>query len=615
MWLEALFADLPVQWRGPHPGGRHITEITLDLDEVGPGVLFIARPEWYGDTHTRLGEALQRGAAALAVSDPTHLPATCPVPVAILPAPDPLLAQISARFYGHPSAQLTLLGVTGTNGKTSTVLIAEHLLRALGQRPARLSTVGYRFEQTQIAASNTTPDALVIQRFAHDAHQLGARSLVLEASSHGLALQRLAELRFDAVGFTQIGHDHLDFHQSVERYRAAKALLFTQHLEHALSVGKRPAAVAWVGPLSPKEAPQSDAGEAEDLGAALLHASPAAALRVAVGHPHSLARLDLPAGCLTLSVRSEALPHLRGQRCWFRWAQGEEHSVDLPLVGAHNVQNAAVALGMVVAADPDRWPQALAALHSAPPAPGRLERMAERVFVDYAHTPDAVQRILRTLRATTEGPIHVVLGCGGDRDARKRAPMGRAALEADRAWFTADNPRSEAVEAILEAMCTDLSAAERARVRLQPDRYTALAEALHESAHALLVVLGRGHEPAQVIAGRRYAFDDRQELRRLTRAQAEGLPPDLAPLRWIFGPEDALTPDARLAWLLARPHAPTLLDGAIPEPSAQILIGTRAELVQQLTPQHRAIYPLDGPPLAPAALEAPRLPSLRSRRP
>jgi len=232
--------------------GVVIEEVTLDPREVSAArpTLMVARSMWYRDTHAELGEALARGAAALLVSrapPPETLAAAAAagVPVALCEREDPTLGLLCARFYGHPTRALKVYGVTGTNGKTSTVSFLAELLEAAGERVAVMGTVEYRFGDLRMSAPNTTPDALVIQRFARDALRLGATALALEVSSHALALGRVAGVSFDAVGFTHLGRDHLDFHGDEESYREAKGLLFGRCLEESIAAGKRPAAVAF----------------------------------------------------------------------------------------------------------------------------------------------------------------------------------------------------------------------------------------------------------------------------------------------------------------------------------------------------------------------------------
>ena len=247
--LSSLLHDLPLEYRRlNHPSelDPSIVEVTLDLAEVRSGVLFIARRLWYTDTHEQLSEVINRGATAIVVSrseiDDHVLRAD--IPIIWVECEDPTLGLICDRFYESPTAQLKVYGVTGTNGKTSAVSYLADFLSAIGERVAVMGTVEYRFEDRILTAANTTPDALVIQRFARQALDLGATALALEVSSHALSLDRVAGVQFDAVGFTSFSRDHLDFHGSLESYRDAKGRLFKDYLQQSIAAGKSPIAVA-----------------------------------------------------------------------------------------------------------------------------------------------------------------------------------------------------------------------------------------------------------------------------------------------------------------------------------------------------------------------------------
>ncbi len=463
--LSALLAGLA------EPSAEaEVRHLTIDPAEVVPGTLFCARSAWWGDTHERLEEVVERGATAILTGRPMRLP----LPHAWAPE-DPTLGLVSERFYDRPCAKLKVYGVTGTNGKTSTAWLLLHLLRAAGERPALMSTIEYRFEERRVAASNTTPDALVIHRFAAQARSLGATALVLEVSSHALAIGRVAGLAFDAVGFTNLSHEHLDFHGDEANYLEAKGRLFGECLKASIERGKRPVAVA----------PDSPHGRAM-----LARVPPGVACRA-------------PA---VLSLEAMDLEGLRG-RCG-------EAPYSLPMIGRHNLENAALALAMVEAT---HGAAPLAALTDFPGVPGRLQRATPEVFVDYAHTPDAVERAIATLREATAEPLTVVLGCGGDRDRAKRPLMARAARSADHVILTSDNPRSEDPRAILAAMAPGAPGAERIE-----DRAAAIERAMARPGVAL--ILGKGHERSQEAMGRRRRFDDVEVARALAGGRAPETP-------------------------------------------------------------------------------------------
>ena len=488
-----------------------IRAITIDEREVGDGTLYIARRGYYGDGHERIESALAAGAVAIAVSDPSAIPERCGVPVVVIDADDPFLGRISDRFYGSPTSRLRVFGVTGTNGKTTVAHLVAHMLRALGERPAIMGTIEYRFERQQWPATNTTPDALFIHRFARHVRDAGATALVLEVSSHALAIERTAGVAFDSVGFTQLGHDHLDFHQDVAAYRAAKQALFDRDLSAAARRGKPTWAAACV------EGPE---------GAAMLAATPESTRTLAVETVARSARGGTADVCVTLD-------RLRG-------AAGMDFSLHTPdgvvaghsvLVGRYNLANIGLAAAMVAGPHPGRWPQIVDSVGRFRGPPGRLQSPlppGERrppIFVDYAHTPDALARTLEELQAVGADRLAVVVGCGGERDPTKRASMARVAVsKAAHVVLTSDNPRGEDPEAILNALDSAARAESdaRCRVRRMADRGLAIDYAVGLDGVGAVLIAGKGHERFQEIAGRRHPFDDAEEVRRAVAARAVG---------------------------------------------------------------------------------------------
>lgn len=543
-------------------GDAEVDHATLDVTEVRPGTLFCARRAWWGDTHAQLAEAAARGASALLVSRREGLPPG--LPYAVAEAEDPALGRVCDRLLGAPTLGLRVYGVTGTNGKTSVACLLTHVLATLGERPALMGTLGYRFEDTEIEASNTTPDALVIQRFASDAKARGATALVLEVSSHALALQRTAGVAFDSVGFTNLTRDHLDFHGTVEAYTAAKRRLFDEALREAAGRGKAPGAAACVD---------------DPVGPAMLAAAPGPTLAVAAEGAPAPGRWV---------VRASGPPTLDGTTAVLATPHGEAR-VRLPLIGPYNLKNAALAVAMTAPTHPGRHAEAWAALADFPGVPGRLERAAPDVFVDYAHTPDAVSRALAAVRACTDRPLTVVLGCGGDRDPGKRPLMAAAAAAgADHVVLTADNPRSEHPEAILDAMAAGLPpGADAERI---PRRDYAIAAALARD--GVTVIAGKGHEAYQEVAGRRFRFDDRAEARRLARARAESVAPDDAPLAWSEADPVAAARARRDGlWVIRAPEALWRAARA----ALTALLGEIATDPATLAPRHRALLVPEGP--------------------
>ena len=508
--LRQLVADLPVRWIVE--GDPEITDVTIDSRTVRPGSLFVARQGWYVDSHRFLDAAVKAGAAAVAISREDAADATFPIPVLYVEAEDPFLGLVADRHFGHPTDELVVVGITGTNGKTSVSYIVEHLLVAAGHRPAVMGTVNYRFESLTRPAPNTTPDGVIIHRFAREVADAGATALVMEVSSHGLEIGRIGGVAFDAVGFTNLTQDHLDFHKTFDAYRAAKRKLFDEALAFSQVRGKLPIAVAFTD--DPEGPPMLDAAPEGVRGISVSLQNDGADLCVRRRGDWSVSGLDFdlvtPGG--VLSGTSE-------------------------LVGEHNLANIGVALGLGRAVSPDALPQMVESLERFPGIPGRFELAARPepseppVFVDYAHTPDAVSRALKVFADIGSPDVTVVLGCGGDRDAAKRGPMARAAVDgASRAIFTDDNPRSEESAAILAAMTQGLDHSQLGEVDVIPDRTDAIALAVEVADTRPVLLAGKGHEPYQEIDGVRFHLDDGEETRRILRARSLAADPGDVPL-------------------------------------------------------------------------------------
>ncbi|WP_131774027.1 UDP-N-acetylmuramoyl-L-alanyl-D-glutamate--2,6-diaminopimelate ligase, partial [Protofrankia symbiont of Coriaria myrtifolia] len=406
------------------------------------------------------------------------------VPVLVAADPRALLGPVAARVYGDPSAALTLLGVTGTNGKTTVAYLLEAGLRAAGHTTGLIGTVQTRLAGTVLPSVRTTPEATDLQALLAVMAERGVTAAAMEVSSHAVALHRVGGIRFAGAAFTNLSQDHLDFHPSMEDYFAAKAALFT-----------------------PERTGVSVIDTDTPWGRQLAAAVPGAITCGTAADAHWRA-VDVTAGPTGTTFRALG-PH------------GVDVRVGIALPGAFNVGNALVALALLVATGVPA-PVAAAGLASLPGVPGRMERVdAGQPFlglVDYAHTPDAVQTLLRTVRPLVSGRVIVVLGCGGDRDRRKRPLMGAAAAAgADLAIFTSDNPRSEDPELIIAQMCTGvgtLPPSARGRVMVEPDRAAAIRRAVGFARPGDAVVLaGKGHETGQEQAGVVTPFDDRDVLR------------------------------------------------------------------------------------------------------
>jgi UDP-N-acetylmuramoyl-L-alanyl-D-glutamate--2,6-diaminopimelate ligase len=470
------------------PGGRVVGEPAVEIRELAyraqdasPGSLFVCLRGASADGHDFAADAAARGAVALAVDHELDLA----VPQLVVPDTRAGMARLATAFFGDPSAELEVVGVTGTSGKTTTTFLVYAILAAAGRRPGLLGTIESRVGGQRHPAVRTTPESVDLQRTLRDMLDAGNRACALEATSHGSEQRRLDGVRFAALAFTNLQQDHLDFHGTMERYFEAKRQLFLRDPipPAAVNVGDQ-----WGRRLATELRGQTELityGFAED-----------AELR-----PE---RLELSA------------PGAR-----FR-AGGID--VETGLHGRFNVENALAAIALarlvgVVDAD------VAAGLASVDGVPGRFEPVDEgqpfTVVVDYSHKPDALANVLGTARELATGRVICVFGAGGDRDRGKRAAMGRIAAElADVAILTSDNPRSEDPRAIAD----EVEAGARGQLTVELDRQTAIAQAVELARPGdVVVIAGKGHEQGQEIAGRVLPFDDREVARDALRSLAAAM--------------------------------------------------------------------------------------------
>lgn len=454
-----------------------LTDVTLDSREVRHGALFACRPGARTDGHDHAGYAVASGAVALLVERP--LPLRVPqVQVASVAAE---VGRAAARVYGFPSRELALAGVTGTNGKTTTAYMIEAAVRAAGHRTGLIGTVQTMIDGQAQPGVRTTPEATELQRLLRTMRDRDVTAAAMEVSSHGLALGRVRGTQFSVAVFTNLTQDHLDFHSDLEDYFAAKATLFTAGYTDRVVINID-------GPYGVRLVQQA---EREGLQVTTV------SLRDTAAAVHAKDIVLGPTGSTFTAM-----------------LQGRSLSSRVQLPGAFNVANALGALAAVAAMemDPDEAMAGIAALSGVP---GRMERVDRgqpfTVLVDYAHTPDSVEHVLRAARELTTGRVIVVVGCGGDRDRGKRGPMGRAAAGlADLAIFTSDNPRSEDPGTILEAMASGARTTS-GEWALEPSRYDAIALAFDAAvAGDVVVIAGKGHEGTQEFAEVTVPFDDRE---------------------------------------------------------------------------------------------------------
>lgn len=468
------------------PGARDldVTGLTANSREVKRGFLFAALPGSHRDGRDYIGDAVARGAAVVLAPDGTNLPAgTDPARVVLVTTGNPRqrLARLAARYFGEQPA--TTVAVTGTNGKTSTVEFTRQIWARMGQTAASIGTLGLMAEGFEAGPSLTTPEPVDLHRTLAKLARNGVSNLAVEASSHGLDQHRLDGVRFEAAAFTSFGRDHLDYHGDSARYRAAKLRLFTD--------------------LLPAD------------GGAVLNADMAAFKEIAAVCAE--AQLDVCSyGANGRDLRVDDLtPVADGQRLCFTLA-GRTYDTKLPLIGAFQASNALAAMALVVTCGGDA-DEAAAALAWLRGVRGRLELAGRRangaaVYVDFAHTADALEAMLATVRphvgdTLAGGRLAVVFGAGGDRDPGKRVLMGRAAARlADAAVVTDDNPRNEDPAAIRRAVMTGCPDAQEIG-----DRRAAIhaAVAALESGD-ILVIAGKGHEEGQIVGDEVLPFDDVQ---------------------------------------------------------------------------------------------------------
>lgn len=483
---KSVIGDSSVEVVGMAYHSRHVQE----------GFLFAAIRGVREDGKRFIPDALGRGAKVLLTDESWTSSAVNQV---VVPDVREALARLAATFYGEPSSSLTLIGLTGTNGKTTTAYLIESMLQAEGKEVGVMGTVNYRFGGNIQAAPTTTPESLDLQRNLRAMADGGVTHVVLEVSSHALDLQRVRGCDFDVALFTNLSRDHLDYHASMEDYYQAKELLFTQCLRES------------------RKAPRTAVINVDDeKGQRLLDRACGKILRYAVHAPAEIRPHSFQTGAGGLTVR---IGTPRGVL-----------EVSSPMIGRHNLYNILAAVGVGEALGLSS--QAMAAgIQKLQRVPGRMERVPAPsglgVFVDYAHTPDALERALETLQEIRTGRLIVVFGCGGDRDRGKRAGMGRvAAARSDWVILTSDNPRSEDPLKIIEEIEKGVREVIQTRYAAEdlfpppsgpgylivPDRKKAIDLAirfLHPG--DLLLIAGKGHEDYQILGEDRIHFDDREE--------------------------------------------------------------------------------------------------------
>ena len=447
--------------------------VSHDSRMVRSGDLFVAMRGANADGHDYVGEALARGAAAVICERPLDHPAS----QIVVGNGRLALARAAAEVYGHPSRSLRLVGVTGTNGKTTVVHMIESVARAAGEPTGMIGTLGARIEAQVLPTPLTTPEASDLQRQLAMMRGRGVETAVIEVSSHGLALHRVDCVSFELAVFTNLGHDHLDFHGSQEDYYLSKELLFSPEYSKG--------GVVWVDDRWGRRL-----AERAEIPLTTVGTGPEADMRGRmVGQGLSEVVMECRVGGTTLMLEA-------------------------PIGGRHNGRNAllAAAATLRMGFSPS---EVSSGISSLPPVAGRFELVAEEpvaVVVDYAHTPGAIRAAIGAARAAAEGRVIAVIGAGGDRDRTKRIGMARAVAAADYVMLTSDNPRSEDPASII----ADLAAGLEGRgFTVEADREEAIRGAVGWARPGdVVLILGKGHEQHQEIDGERIPFDDRRAARK-----------------------------------------------------------------------------------------------------
>ncbi len=506
--IEALYPKTAAKFKSPSADQSAAQQwidgsFGMDLDigsihyraqEVHPDGLFVAIPGLTADGHDYIGEAVSRGAALILSQKPVHSDA----PVIQVKDTRKALSALAAQFYQNPSQKLFIIGITGTNGKTTTTYLVESILKKAGLATGVIGTVNYRYAGKVFPSANTTPEALDLQRILNDMVCEGITHVIMEVSSHAIDLNRIDYCWMDVGVFTNLSQDHLDYHKEMDQYWNCKKRLFSEHLVS--------------GPKANRAQTVINGNDAH--GQELIRELPLDSITFGYSDYHSISayhlRYDLRGVCGSIKTPAGVV------------------NIDTPLLGRHNAENilCATGVGLALHLSPDII---RSGIESQTTIPGRLERIPDAhgrfVFVDYAHTPDALKNVLSTLRSVAVGKITCIFGCGGDRDKQKRPQMGEIAGSfSDLAIVTSDNPRTEDPQTIIQQIVqgirkTDNRKYSQAELRsglqekgytIAPDRKNAIQLGLDVSdPNDIVLIAGKGHETYQIIGTESKPFDDR----------------------------------------------------------------------------------------------------------
>ncbi|OHB40268.1 MAG: UDP-N-acetylmuramoyl-L-alanyl-D-glutamate--2,6-diaminopimelate ligase [Planctomycetes bacterium RIFCSPLOWO2_12_FULL_39_13] len=458
---------------------KEIHGITHDSRKVKDGYVFVAIKGHKLDGHNFVTAALDKGASAIVVEKKIEV--TPRVPQIVVTNTRQALASISSRFYGEPSSKMIVVGITGTNGKTTTSYLTKSIIEASGYKTGLIGTIQYQIGKRVIPAQETTPESVEIQSYLSEMLKSNIKYAVIEASSHALSQHRLDGVSFSSAIFTNLSMEHLDYHENIRDYRTEKLKLVKNLSQEAFSILN------------------ADHNTSK-------HFAECTKSKV-IWYGMKRSRADVTAEIIDMSTNST--------RILLNSPWGKK-IINLKLIGKHNIYNAlaAAANGLALGFTIDAIKTGIETLSTVP---GRLETLNFgqdfEVYVDFAHTHQALQVILSTLRAITKGRIILVFGCGGDRDRKKRPKMGHIAEKySDVFWITSDNPRSEDPNNIIYEIQKGVS--KEAYFRVQPDRKIAIEEALLEAQKGdVVIIAGKGHEQYQILKNTIIPFDDREVVR------------------------------------------------------------------------------------------------------
>lgn len=463
---------------------REVCGISHDSRKIKKGYVFVAIKGHKVDGHNFIATAIEKGAAALVVEKRTE--ATPRIPQIVVPHTRPALAVMSNWFYGEPSAQMSVIGITGTNGKTTTSYFTKSIIESAGNKTGLIGTIQYQIGGRVIPAQETTPESVELHGYFAEMLKSGIRYAVIEVSSHALSQYRVEGVCFRSAIFTNLSVEHLDYHTDIRNYRTEKLKLVKGLSPDAFAILNADdnaskhfaectkSQVVWYG-IKKKNADVTAEIQQEDVNTTQI-------------------LLNSPWGKIP---------------------------INLNLIGKHNVYNAlaAAANGLALGFTLDTVKTGIESLKTVP---GRLERIDcgqdYAVYVDFAHTHQALQLVLRTLREVTKGRIILVFGCGGDRDRKKRSKMGHVAEKySDLFWITSDNPRSEDPNHIIREIQKGVK--KESCFRVQADRRTAIEEAISEATGGdVVIIAGKGHEQNQIAKGVTISFDDREVVRQMLQS-------------------------------------------------------------------------------------------------